>query len=282
MNRRRILAILAVIVALPATAMVVVRPSNQREWQVEQAVLPRAEITQHAVTIHDVRNFTYDSAGHPLPAYYDHTYDLDRIETVWLVLSPFGKDWRGPAHSFLSFGFADSQYVAISMEARREKGEQYSLWKGMARRYEVIYVIADERDVIRLRTNVWGDEVYVYPIRASKEKVRQLFVEMLQHANDLHEHPEFYNTLWNNCTTTILHHANRVSSTKIPYGRSVLLPGYADELAVKLGLINAEGSVEEVRRRFLVNERARRFAADPLFSARIRESAPAPVTSPIS
>jgi hypothetical protein len=198
------------------------------------------------------------------------------------VLSPFGKDWRGPAHSFLSFGFADSQFVAISMEARREKGEQYSLWKGMARQYEVIYVIADERDVIRLRTNVWGDEVYVYPIRASKEKVRQLFVEMLEHANELHEHPEFYNTLWNNCTTTILHHANRVSSTKIPYGRSVLLPGYADELAVKLGLIDAEGSVEEVRRRFLVNERARRFAADPLFSTRIRESAPPPATSPIS
>ena len=277
-TRRRaiIFTILAAIAVLVLSASVVVRPSNERTWSIEQAVLPRAEIRSNAVTIYDVRNFSYDSTGTPIPDYYSRTYDLDRIESVWFILAPFGKDWRGPAHSFLSFGFADSQYVAISMEARREKGEEYSLWKGAARQYEVIYVVADERDVIRLRTNQRGDEVYVYPIRASQEKVRQLFVEMLEHANRLHEEPEFYNTLWNNCTTTILHHANRVTDQKIPYGRSVLLPGYADELAVKLGLIDAAGGIDEVRKRFLVNERALRFADDPHFSVRIREPEPPP------
>ena len=281
-TRRRaiILTILAAIAVLVLSASVFVRPSNERKWSVDQAVLPRADIRADRVTIYDVRNFSYDSTGGPIPAYYNRTYDLARIESVWFVLAPFEKDWRGPAHSFLSFGFSDSTYVAISMEARREAGEEYSLWKGAARQYEVIYVVADERDVIRLRTNYRGDDVYVYPIRASQDGVRQLFVEMLEHANRLHEQPEFYNTLWNNCTTTILHHANRVATKKIPYGRSVLLPGYADELAVKLGLIDADGGIEEVRRRFLVNERAMRFADDPHFSLRIREPAPTPKPVP--
>ncbi len=276
MTRRRavVTTVLTAVAVLVLSGAFLVRPSNQRDWQVEQSVLPRAEFRGHTVSLFDVRNFSYDSRARPIPAYYNRTYDLDRIETVWFILAPFGKDWRGPAHSFLSFGFADSQFVAISMEARRERGEEYSLLKGMARQFEVMYVIADERDVIGLRTNHRSDEVYVYPIRASKDAVRKLFVEMVQHADHLNQHPEFYNTLWNNCTTTILHHANRVASTKIPYGRSVLLPGYADELAVKLGLIDAEGSIEDVRKRFLVNERARRFADDPLFSLRIRQSAP--------
>ena len=280
-TRRRaiILTILAAIAVLVLSASVVVRPSNERAWSVDQAVLPRADIRSDQVTIYDVRNFSYDSTGSPIPAYDNRTYDLDRIESVWFILAPFEKDWRGPAHSFLSFGFADSQYVAISMEARREKGEEYSIWKGAARQYEVIYVVADERDVIGLRARR-GDDVFVYPIRASQEKVRQLFVEMLEHANRLHEKPEFYNTLWNNCTTTILHHANRITPQKIPYGRSVLLPGYADELAVKLGLIDSDGGIEDVRRLFLVNDRALRFATDPNFSLRIREPAPAPTPMP--
>ena len=143
----------------------------------------------------------------------------------------------------------------------------------------MLEVILDERDVIGLRARR-GDDVFVYPIRASQEKVRQLFVEMIEHANQLHDKPEFYNTLWNNCTTTILHHANRITPQKIPYGRSVLLPGYADELAVKLGLIDSDGGIEEVRKLFLVNDRALRFATDPDFSLRIREPAPAPTPMP--
>jgi hypothetical protein len=201
----------------------------------------------------------------------DRTYDLNGIESAWFVLAPFSRESRGPAHTFLSFGFADSQYVAISIEARREAGEDYSLLRGMLKRFEIMYVIGDERDLIGLRANIRGDDVYVYPIRASRDKIRALFVEMLERANALYERAEFYNTLTNNCTTNILAHANRITPNRIPYGKEVLLPGYADALAQRLGLIDTELTLAEARARFLVNERARTFANDPLFSVKIRE-----------
>jgi ribosomal protein S18 acetylase RimI-like enzyme len=257
--RRVALWVLALIAAVLITSALV-RPSNQRDWLIDQAILPSAEFSGSQLTIRNLRNFRYDSTGAPIPDYDDRTYDLDRIETVWFVLAPFEPERRGPAHSFLSFGFADSQYVAVSVEARREKGEAYSLLKGLLKRFELMYVIGDERDLIQLRTNHRGDEVYVYPIRTSPEKARQLFVEMLERANQLQRDPEFYNTLTNNCTTNILDHVNRVTTNKIRWGREVLLPGYADELALRLGLIDDDGTLEQVRARYLVNERAKRFA----------------------
>ncbi|MEX2281115.1 MAG: DUF4105 domain-containing protein, partial [Gemmatimonadota bacterium] len=221
-QKAAVLLLGSIVLLLAASALV--QPSNQREWLTDQAVLPTAVFNGPLVTLRNVRNFRYDSAGAPIPDYDDRTYDLNRIETVWFVLAPFELDRRGPAHTFLSFGFADSQFVAISVEARREKDETYSLLKGLLKRFELMYVIGDERDLIQLRTNHRGDEVYVYPIRTTPDKVRRLFVEMLERANGLQQHPEFYNTITNNCTTNILDHANRVATNKIRWGREVLLP----------------------------------------------------------
>jgi hypothetical protein len=267
------LGIFAVAIVFAAAALI--RPSNHRDWRVDQAILPDAVFDGPRVTIRNVRNFRYDSLGTATPAYDTRTYDLDRIESVWFVLAPFDRKRRGPAHSFLSFGFADSQYVAISVEARREKDETYSLVKGMLKRYELMYVIGDERDLIQLRTKR-GDEVYVYPIRTTPNRVRRLFEEMLQRTNVLYVRPEFYNTVFNNCTTNLLHHANRVATKRIRWGREVLLPGYADELALRLGLIDDQGTLEQVRARYLVNQRAQQFANAPDFSVRIREPAQVP------
>lgn len=264
-----LLVIVVAFVALVAFAFLV-RPSNARQWTSGQEVLPWAAIDGAHVELHNVRNFRYDARGTPAKRWETRTYDLNKLNSVWFVLAPFSRENRGPAHTFLSFGFADSQYVAISVEARREQGEEYSIAKGMLRRYEIMYVVGDERDLIGLRTNVRGDDVYVYPVRTSPEKARELFVQMLRRANRLNEHPEFYNTLTNNCTTNILKHVNSVAPHRIPYGKEVLLPGYADELARKLGLIDSELSLEQARKRFLVNERARRYIDDPNFSTLIR------------
>jgi hypothetical protein len=248
-------------------------PSHERAWIPEHAVLPHARFAGGQVTIHGVRNFVWiDSTA--VPAWEDRTYDLARIESVWFIVSPFSSEWRGPAHTFLSFGFADSQYVAISVEARKEVGETYSLWKGAAKRFEILYVIGDERDLIRLRTDVWGDDVYVYPIRASREHVRALFVQMLERANGLREQPEFYHTLTNNCTTNLIEHVNRIAPGTVPYGWRTLLPGYTDEVAEALGLLATDEPLEVARARFRVNERARAHGGDPAFSQRIRGIGP--------
>jgi hypothetical protein len=269
-RRRRALLAVAVVLLVCGAWTTLRRPSHDRDWVTEQQLLPVVSIGTHDVTVDGVRNFTYDSAGTAIPSYSTRRYDLDAIRTVDFVLSPFEDDWRGPAHAFVTFGFADSQYVAVSVEARREKGEDYSIVKGLLRSYELIYVIGDERDLIGNRV-ARNDDVYVYPMRASADQVRTLFIRMMSAAADVHDRPRFYNTLTNNCTTNIVEHVNSLGAVKIPYGREVLMPGYADELAVKLGLMqDTTATIEEVRARYLVNDRATSFAGAADFSIRIR------------
>jgi hypothetical protein len=134
-----------------------------------------------------------------------------------------------------------------------------------------MYVVADERDLLLRRVLRDRDDVYVYPIRATPERARELFLAMADRANQLAARPEFYNTLSNSCTSNLVAHVNAMAPGRIPAGWRILLPGYADEVALELGLIDAGGSVKEIRQRYRVNDRARRYAADPAFSLRIRE-----------
>lgn len=251
-------------------AWIRVEPSNERDWVPEQAVLPTATFEGDRVHIRGFRNWDWRGEGDAVARFEERTYDLDRIESVWYILSPFGTDWRGPAHSFLSFGFADSQYVAVSVEARKEVGETYSILRGLMKRFEVMYVIGDERDLLGVRVFRNQDEIQVYPIRATRQAVRELFVEMLERANGLAAEPEFYGSLRNNCTTNILRHVNRVSPRPIRFGPRILLPGYSDEVAHRLGLIDTELPLDAARERFRVNDRVRQYVDRHDFSAAIR------------
>jgi hypothetical protein len=272
MNRRRLLAggislaaLLGAQIMWMATA-----PRAERNWIPEQRVLPAVEVRGSLVTVRDLRNFRYSDRTTFTPAYDTRTYDLDRLESVWYVLSPFSQRWRGPAHSFVSFGFADSQFVSISVEARREVGETYGVLKGLFRRFELMYVIGDERDLIGQRAAYGTDRVYLYPVRTSPEKMRALFLAMVGRANSLREQPEFYNTVTNNCTSNVVAHVNQVAPRTVSAGIKTMLPGYTDEVAMRLGLIHTELDLAGARERFLINDRARRAIGDPGFSLRIR------------
>ena len=266
-------AITATIVVLAVSiAIVADHPRSDRQWVPQQAVMAHAEIRGDSVHIARVRNFSYTTEEEFTPAYDDRRYDLTKLETVWFIVTPFSKQWRGPAHTFVSFGFADSQYVGISVEARREPGETYNAITGLFRQFELMYVIGDERDLIGSRAVYGGYDVYVYPIRASRERIRALFLEMLARSNALATRPEFYNTLMNNCTSNVVDHVNHIVPRAVPHGIKTVLPGYADEVAYSLGLIDNSISLEEARRRFRVNDQARRFATSPDFSRRIRDT----------
>jgi len=245
-------------------------PSHARAWRPEQAVLPHVTIEDGVAHVRNVRDFTFRSATDFTPAYGDRSYPLDKLRRVWFVLSPFSRGWRGPAHSFLSFEFADSQFVSISVEARREAGEAYSLWKGALRRYELMYVIGEERDVIGVRAVTQDDPVYLYPARATPEQARALFVAMLRRAERIEREPVFYNTFTNNCTTNILGPVNALLEKDIPLSLGVVLPGYSDRVALERGLIDTELPLEQARERFQINERARAAISAPDFSLRIR------------
>jgi hypothetical protein len=234
------------------------------------ARVPRAEFEGSRVHIGGVRNFRWTPDGGVAPAWDARTYDLDRLQGVWFVLSPFGQRWRGPAHAFLSFQFGDSSFVAISVEARKELGETYSIWKGLLRRYELMYVVADERDVLPRRVQVFKDDVYLYPVRVGPQRARSLFVDMLQRSNALRDRPEYYNTATNNCTNNVLDHVNRVGDEKIRGGWRVILPGYSDALAYQHHFIDTDLPLEAARKRFRVNQIAERCALDEAFSVCIR------------
>lgn len=255
--------------------------SNDRPWDGDHARLARTTFDgDSAVTIHDVRDFAYTSSTTYSPGYRDERLTLDSIESVWFILTPFSTTWRGPAHAFVSFGFRGGKYVAVSVEARREVGEVYGLVPGVLRRFELAYIVGTEHDLIGRRALFDGDDVFLYPIAAPKPRIREMFVSMLQRANAVQAQPEFYNTLTNNCTSNLVDHVNAMIPGRIPSSFRTLLPGYADDLALSLGLIEAKGTLEEVRARFRINERARRAAPNEDFSVAIRRgTSPAVVKS---
>jgi hypothetical protein len=254
----------------------IVRPSLNRNWNDDQLVLARATMEGDRVTITNVRNISYRSTGDYEVRYYDKTFDLKKLESVWFVVEPFSGHGFGAAHTLMSFGFEGGNYVAISAEIRKEKGESFSAAKGLFRQYEIVYVIADERDVIKLRSNYRRDKVFLYPVKTSRENMRKMFVSMLERANKLATEPEFYNTLVNTCTTSIVGHVNEIAPKKVPWSFKVLMPAYSDELAYEIGLLDVETpdgrrlTLEEMRQKYLINERAEKFKDDPAFSMKIR------------
>lgn len=245
-------------------------PSNQRSWVSDHALLPRAELRGDQVEVHNVRNCEYTSDEDYVLRYYDKTFDLNQIQSVDFIIVPFA-DLPQIAHVMLSFGFANDQYVCVSVEIRREKGEEYSPVAGFLQKYELMYVVGDERDLIQLRTIHRLDDVYVYRTRATPEQARLLFVDMLTRANKLSREPEFYNTLTNNCTTNVVNHINKLWPNRIAYNVQLVLPGYSDRMAYELGLLDTDKSFAETRAAARVNRLAYEHRDSARFSAMIRE-----------
>jgi hypothetical protein len=245
------------------------QPSNDRDWIPELKKLARAEFHGDQVTIYDVRNAEFLTYRDCIVNYYDKTYDLNKIQSVDFIVIPF-TDNPAIAHTMLSFGFGPGEYVGVSAEVRLERGETYAAAVGLFGQFELTYVIADERDLIRARTEHRNCEVYVYRTKATHEQARKLFVDMLKRNNKLRDEPEFYDTLRNNCTTNIVRHINAIAPGEVPHDYRILLPGFADRLAYELKLIDTSLPFEEVKRRAHINEIAHRYKDDPHFSARIR------------
>ena len=191
-----------------------VQPSNLRNWVPSLAVMPTAELAGQALTVRNIRYCNYLSEQDYIVRYYDKTFDLNRLQSVDFLVVPF-KDVPSLAHTMLSFGFGEQGYLVVSVEVRLEEDESYSPLKGGLRQYELMYVVADERDVIPLRTKYRDVDVYLYPTRATPDQTRWLLLDMLARANKLAVQPEFYDTFSNNCTTNIVvPHQSAVSRSR--------------------------------------------------------------------
>ncbi|MEN0110402.1 MAG: DUF4105 domain-containing protein [Planctomycetota bacterium] len=253
--------------------------SNHRDWAPDQAVLPTAEFAGDRLKVRNVRYCKHLGPGEYVVDHDDREYDLSRLRGVDFVTMPFGPV-PALAHTMVSFEFAptpprrDPEHLAVSVEVRKEKGEErFNPALGLAQQYEIMYVVADERDLLYRQAVTYDGPTYLYRTTASPEAARELLVDMLSRANDLAENPEFYHLLTNNCTTNIAQHINRIRPNRIVYDASVLLPGYSDQKAFAEGLLVTGGeSFEQLKARSLINTRARVAANDPSvdFSRAIR------------
>lgn len=269
-RRHPAITVLSAVIVVLILAWISIRPRNDRNWTLDQRAMPSAEFGGDMVHVRNIRDFTYASVDDYVPRYRNETYDLRTLRSVWFVAEPFA-DWDGPAHTFLSFGFEDGRYLAVSAEIRKEINESFFAWKGLLKRYELMYVVGTERDLVGLRTNHYKDDVYLYPLTIDPGTGRKLLVSMLERANALHDKPEFYHTLANSCTTNIIGHMRDVSALRFPMGLDVLLPARSDRLAYDLQLIDTDLSFESTRERFRINDDAAIAAGSPNFSRKIRE-----------
>ncbi len=250
------------------------KPSNDRPWQPDVAQTAWAEIDGDQITIHNFRNCDYRTEGDYTPHWETRTYNLSKLRSVDLFLIYWGSPWI--AHTIVSFDFGDEGHIAISIEARREIGKAYSAVRGFFRYNEIIYVISDERDVVRLRSNYrQHEDVYLFHTTATAQEGRLIFLDYLRRANQLRDRPEWFNALTNNCTTNIsVHMADAGHRNFFRWDWRILLNGHADEMLYEHGDLAGSLPFAELKRRALINPAARAADQAPDFSELIRKGRP--------
>ncbi len=247
-------------------------PSNDRAWLPDVAETPWAEIDGDLVTLHNVRNFDYQSVDEFTPRWETRQVDLSELTGIDIAITYWGSEWM--AHPITSFQFKNSPPVCFSIETRKEEGESYSSIGGFFRQYELIYIIADERDIVRVRTNYReGEDVYLYRLKISPEQARARFLEYITTLNGMKDQPRWYNAVTTNCTTSI--RSQQVASTRRSWDWRILLNGKADEMLYENGAIQtADLPFAELKELSLINPAAQAAGSSGDFSSLIRASIP--------
>ena len=244
-----------------------IAPSNHRDWQPDVARTVTGTVEGARATLHNVRNFDWKSDTDMAQRWEDRHYDLDQLSSVDLFLSEWGDP--GIAHTLISFGFSDGAYVVFSIEIRKETGEAYDPLAGFFKQYEIAYIAADERDIVRVRTDVRGEDVHRYRVLLPPDKRRELFLSYIANANERAREPQFYNTLTANCTTLVFDMV-RVLVPGLPLDWRIILSAYLPGYLYDHGGLATDRPLDELKREAAISSRA--IAADGAadFSAAIR------------
>jgi hypothetical protein len=249
------------------------QPSNDRDWQPDVARTAWAEINGNQVKIHNFRNCDYRTEADYTLVWETKVVDLSQLRGLDVFITYWGSPWI--AHPIVSFDFGDESHVAMSVETRKEVGESYSAIRGFFRYYELIYTIADERDVVRLRTNYrTGEDVYLFHTRVTREQARAIFLDYLSRASHMRDYPEWYNALTNNCTTNIASHVTNARGRAARWDWRILLNGRADQMMYERGNLASDLPFAELKQKGHINAVARIADNDPDFSRLIRQGRP--------
>ena len=248
-----------------------VQPLHDRDWADDVARLLDAEVDGSRVTLRNVRDFDWSRDGDPAPRWETRSYDLDRLVSADLVLSY----WMGPAiaHTLVSFGFEDGSRVVFSLEIRRERYEAFSAIGGFFKQFEAVLIAADERDIVRVRSNVRDEDVYLYRLAIPPEQLRTLFLAYVDEAGTLQQAPRFYNTVTSNCTTIVFDVARHIAPG-LPIDIRLLLSGYFARYAHAQGGLAGQGTFAQLEAAGRITDRARAADRDPGFSRAIRRGVP--------
>ena len=250
------------------------KPSNDRDWRPDVARVATAQVQGERLTVRNVRNFRYRSVDDYDERWETRTFDLDRLDG----LDAFFIDWGAPFinHTILSWTFAGGTPLAISVEVRKRRNQKYSAFKSLFRQYELVYVVADEADVIRLRTSYRRhEETYLYRLRTSQAAARALLLDFMQAINEVALHPDWYNALSANCTTTIRRRVIHAGG-KLGMSWRLLANAYLPAWLYRRGLLDTSRPFAELKAMSHINARARAIGEGEDFSARIRDGLPMP------
>lgn len=245
------------------------QPRQFRDWKPEVAVTAHAEVAGDIVTFHNVRNFDYRTDKDFTPRHETRRLDLRNLRGVDIFINYWGSPYM--AHPILSFDFGPDGRICFSIETRPEKGEAFSALGGLYRRFELTYIVADERDVIRVRTNFRkGEDVYLYRLKA--KDALPAFMEYVRTVNELHQTPRWYNAITNNCTSAIRN--QRAATERAPWDWRMLVNGFGDELLYERGAIDNSMPFAGLKQLSHINPRAQPANNDPEFSRKIRAGLP--------
>jgi len=250
-----------------------IAPSGQRHWRDDVARLLTGTVQGDRVRLDNVRNFDWRSDTDYGIRWESRTYDLTRLVGADAVLSYWGS--RAIAHAMISFGFDDGRHLVFSVEVRKSREQTYSSIGGFFKQFEMILVAADEHDIIRVRTNVRGEDDYLYPLRLDPSTLRSLFLSYVHAANRLAAQPAFYNSFTSNCTTIVYRMARQIDAG-LPWDVRLLLTGYLPEYLHQVGAVDRGVPVETLRQRGRITERARASLPGQDFSRSIRHGMEGP------
>jgi len=246
-------------------------PSNDRDWADDVAQMVRGTVNGDRVTLQNVRNFAWRSEIDYTPRWETRSYDLARLITLDMIVSYWSR--RSIAHMLISFGFDDGTHVVFSVEIRREKSESFSEVGGFFKEFELCILAADERDIVRLRTNVRREETFLFRLNMPVAAMRSLLLAYVEEANSLVRLPRFYHTITGNCTTLVWRMLKRIVQP-LPFSYRVLLSGYLPEYVYEVGALDQRYPIEELRALGYISERARESDQSAQFSRDIRQGVP--------
>lgn len=246
------------------------KPTHDKNWEKQSALLPKVTITDNILTLENVRDFTYSTSTVLSDGYITRTIPLTDIEKMYFIVDPFSS-WKAVAHTFLTFDIKNQEPITLSVEARREESTDYSAIKGLFNQYELWYAWGQERDMIARRSVYYNEPLNMYELQIQPETAQKIFLSLIQETHELETHPKFYNTVFDNCSNELARISNNINPHSIPFHYSYVLTGYADEYLYKLGFIKNDVDFKTKVQQSDIKETVQETYQDPNFSRKIKE-----------